>query len=340
MVGVNTREGIRSFVPPVAVALLRVAGGGLVLGLLVSRLGGAPFRAGLQAITGRAVVAAIALTALATLAAAWRWRVVATALGVRLSMPAAVGAYYRSQFLNSILPGGVLGDGHRAVVHGRQIGGVARAVRAVAWERFAGQLVQTAMTILVLLMMPSPVRPVMPYVVAAAAAIALVVVAVRVRAGRDRVNDGVSRRGRLAGLGRAVSTELRYGMLTRGVWPHLLISSVVVVAAHTTTLLIAVRMVGVHAPAGAVVALLMLIQTATVIPLSVGGWGPREGMAAWAFAAAGLGAATGVTVTTLYAALALIAMAPGAFLLLLDAIRRARSPREGLVGEVDPITGR
>jgi uncharacterized membrane protein YhiD involved in acid resistance len=64
-----------------------------------------------------------------------------------------------------------------------------------------------------------------------------------------------------------------------------------------------------------------------VIPLSIGGWGPREGAAAWAFAAAGLGAATGVTITTLYAVLMLVAVTPGAGLLLRDAARRRRGPR-------------
>ena len=34
----------------------------------------------------------------------------------------AVAAYYRSQFLNLTLPGGVAGDVHRAVRHGREIG--------------------------------------------------------------------------------------------------------------------------------------------------------------------------------------------------------------------------
>jgi hypothetical protein len=61
-----------------------------------------------------------------------------------------------------------------------------------------------------------------------------------------------------------------------------------------------------------------------VIPLSIGGWGLREGAAAWAFGAAGLGAATGVTVATLYAVLMLAAVAPGAGLLLGDAARRRR----------------
>lgn len=75
------------------------------------------------------------------------------------------------------------------------------------------------------------------------------------------------------------------------------------------------------------VALLMVVQTAMVIPLNIGGWGPREGVAAWAFAAAGLGAAVGVTVTTLYAVLTLVALGPGAGLLLADAVRRRREPK-------------
>ena len=70
--------------------------------------------------------------------------------------------------------------------------------------------------------------------------------------------------------------------------------------------------------------LLMVVQIAAGIPLSIGGWGPREGAAAWAFAVAGLGAANGVTVATLYAVLMLAAVAPGAGLLLRDAVRRRR----------------
>jgi uncharacterized membrane protein YhiD involved in acid resistance len=73
----------------------------------------------------------------------------------------------------------------------------------------------------------------------------------------------------------------------------------------------------------------MVVQIAAGIPLSIGGWGPREGAAAWAFAAAGLGAATGVTVSTLYAVLMLAAVIPGVGLLLKDAVRRSRG-REDL----------
>ena len=47
------------------------------------------------------------------------------------------------------------------------------------------------------------------------------------------------------------------------------------------------------------------------IPLNVAGWGPREGVAAWAFAAAGLGAAQGVSTAVVYGVMALVASLPG-----------------------------
>jgi uncharacterized membrane protein YbhN (UPF0104 family) len=300
-------------------SLLRLAAGATVLWFLGWRVGAAPFESGLRAVTWPAVVAAVTLTALTTVCSAWRWRVVARALGVDISLPGAVCAYYRSLFLNSVLVGGVLGDVHRAVTHGRRAGDVVLALRAVAWERLCGQVIQALVTAAVLLTLPSPVRPALPYVLAGVAGVAgCAALAVR----------GAARRGRsrLARAARAVSGDLRRGLLAPGVWPRLTLASVLVVAGHTATFVIAARAAGCTAPLGELVALLMVVQTAVVIPLSIGGWGLREGAAAWAFAAAGLGAATGVTVATLYAVLMLAAVAPGAGLLLGDAVRRRGAP--------------
>ena len=115
-------------------------------------------------------------------------------------------------------------------------------------------------------------------------------------------------------------------------WPQLTLASLLVVAGHTATFVIAARVAGCTAPLGELIALLMVVQIAAGIPLSVGGWGPREGIAAWAFAAAGLGAANGVTVATLYAVVMLAAVAPGAGLLLRDAVRRRRGRRPRQIG--------
>jgi len=299
--------------------LLRLAAGVAVLWFLGWRVGAAPFEDGLRAVTWPTVVAAITLTALTTVCSAWRWRVAARALGVDIGLPGAVGAYYRSLFLNSVLPGGVLGDVHRAVTHGRRAGDVVRGLRAVGWERLWGQVIQAAATVVVLLTLPSPVRPALPYVLAGVAGVAgFAALAVL----------GAARRGRprLARAARAVSADLRRGLLARDVWPQLTLASVLVVAGHTATFVIAARVAGCTAPLGELVPLLMVVQTAVVIPLSIGGWGLREGAAAWAFAAAGLGAAAGVTVATLYAVLMLAAVAAGAGLLLEDAVRRRRGP--------------
>jgi len=305
----------RRFGPP----LLRLAVGAIVLWFLARHLGAAPFEHGVRDVTWQAVLAAVTLTALTTVCCAWRWQVVARALGVDISLLAAVGAYYRSLFLNSVLPGGVLGDVHRAVVHGRRAGDVARGVRAVAWERLCGQVIQAVVTVVVLLTLPSPVRPALPYVLAGVAVVAgcaALVLRAAARRGRSR----------LTRLARVVATDLRRDLLVPGVWPQLTLASVLVVVGHTATFVIAARVAGCTAPLGELIALLMVIQTAAAVPLNIGGWGPREGAAAWAFAAAGLGAATGVTVATLYAVLMLVAVTPGAGLLVRDAVHRRRRP--------------
>ena len=88
---------------------------------------------------------------LTTVGAAWRWRLVAGRLEAGLTLPSAVAACYRSQFLNVSLPGGVLGDVGRGVRHGRRVDDVGRGLRTVAWERASGQVVLVVLTVSVLL---------------------------------------------------------------------------------------------------------------------------------------------------------------------------------------------
>ena len=143
---------------------VRLAGAALTFAVLVWRLGTGPFLDGIRTVDGRALAAAAVLAALTTVCCAWRWKIVARGLGVDLPLPAAVAAYYRSLFLNVTLPGGVVGDVHRGVSHGRDVSDVGRGLRAVAWERSAGQVVQAVLTVVVLLVLPSPVQSSMPLV--------------------------------------------------------------------------------------------------------------------------------------------------------------------------------
>ena len=49
---------------------------------------------------------------------------------------------------------------------------------------------------------------------------------------------------------------------------------------------------------------------------NIGGWGPREGVTAWAFSAAGLGASLGVATAVVYGVMVFVASLPGAAVLV------------------------
>jgi glycosyltransferase 2 family protein len=247
---------------------------------------------------------------------AWRWSLVARGLGVRLSLRSAVAHCYRSVFLNATLPGGVVGDVHRAVRHGRDAGDVRRGVRAVVWERTAGQVVQLAIAIVVLAAFPSPVRRYLPVV----AALLLTAGLGAVLLARVLPDSGPSRWARAL---RTAGTDIRDGLLARRNWPGILIASTVVVVGHLATFLVAARTAGATAPLTRLAPLMLLALLAMGLPTNVGGFGPREGVAAWAFGAAGLTATQGVATAVVYGALVLVSSLPGAAVLVL---RRLHTP--------------
>jgi uncharacterized membrane protein YbhN (UPF0104 family) len=280
------------------VARLVVAGAALAA--VATRAGAGPFLHGLLSLRPPVVLAATALAFVATSAAAWRWHVVARELGVGVPWPRAVAMYYRSQLLNTVLPGGVLGDVHRALDHGRSIRRPGRAAHAVAGERIAGQLVQLALTVVVLLAAGGAFGGVLfPAIGAVLAAVAVV------------VSAAVLLSARMRRLLHAAVERLRTDRATvRGV-AQVAGASVVVVACHAATVVLAANAVGVSLEPGRMLTLAVVVLCAASIPLNVGGWGPREGVAAWAFAVGGSTASLGVSAATLVGVLAVVSVVPG-----------------------------
>jgi hypothetical protein len=252
----------------------------VVLGVVVWRVGDGAVLDGLQALDVGVLVLGVLAAAVSTVACAWRWRLVARELGVPITLPGAVAACYRAQLLNTVLPGGVLGDVHRGVAHGRCTGETRRALWSVGWERFAGQAVQAAIAALALVLLPSPVRP--------GPMVGTVVVVV-------------------------VVTLALVGLRSR---PGVVVASVVALAGYTATYVLAARAVGVDEPLASLLPLVLLVLVAAGLPLNLAGWGPREGMAAWAFAAAGLGAGTGLATAVAYGTIVLVGNLPGVVVLL------------------------
>ena len=271
--------------------LVRVLAGVAFLAAVLLTTGVGPAVDGLRALDAPTLLAGTALALPATVACAWRWRLVARRLGVGIDLAPAVTACYRAQFLNTTLPGGIAGDVHRGLVHGRTVDAIGRALRAVVVERLAGQLVLAAVAVPVLLIVPSPVRPSLPDAVVG-------------------VSVGVA----------LLSLALGIRLLVRSAWPGVVAASVGALACHLATYLLAARAVGVTASAVTLLPLALLVFVAAALPINVAGWGPREGMAAWAFGVAGLGAGPGLATAVAFGAVVLVANLPGAVALL--AVRR------------------
>jgi uncharacterized membrane protein YbhN (UPF0104 family) len=292
-----------------------------ILALLLWRLGTGVFLEGLRRIDGPALLAALAIGLLTTVFSAWRWQLVARGLRIRLPLGEAVADYYRSLFLNAALPGGVLGDVHRAVRHGQSAGDMGRGVRAVVLERAAGQIALAVVGCGVLLTMDSPVlaeaRHLAPVVGLAGLGALAVVVALRM----NRTSS--SRRGRVL---RATLGEAREALLSRRNWPGVALSSAVVLGGHLGMFVLAARIAGSDASVAVLLPLAVLALLAMGLPLNVGGFGPREGVTAWAFAAMGLGAGAGLATAIVYGVLSFVASLPGAAVLVARWYQGLRRP--------------
>jgi uncharacterized membrane protein YbhN (UPF0104 family) len=310
---------------------LGTVAGVLILGVLLWRLGTGVFVDGLRRIDGTTLAVAIGIGLLTTVFSAWRWCLVARELRIRLPLGAAVADYYRALFLNAALPGGVLGDVHRAVRHGQSAGDIGRGVRAVVLERTAGQAVLVAVGAAVLLTQPSPALE-----QSREAALILVVCAAV-----GAVALGVARRRRAPaspgryGAVRGALVEARGALLARRCWPGVTLASVLVLAGHLAMFVLAARAAGSSASVVRLLPLALLALLAMGLPLNIGGWGPREGATAWAFGAAGLGAGMGLTVAVIYGVLSFAASLPGAAVLVVRWGAALRRPREESAGGPD-----
>jgi hypothetical protein len=118
--------------------------------------------------------------------------------------------------------------------------------------------------------------------------------------------------------------ELGQGVLARRTWPLVALASALAVTGHVLTFLVAAHTAGATAPVVRLVPLAFIVLLSMGVPLNLAGWGPREGVAAWAFGAAGLGAGAGLSTAVVYGVLVLVASLPGAGVILAARLARRR----------------
>lgn len=310
---------------------VRWLGGPAVLVAVLWSTGTGPVVDGVRSLGPLPLALGAVLAVPTTTASAWRWHLIARGVGAEIGVPAAVASCYRAQLLNATLPGGVLGDVHRGVRHGRDTGHTGRGLRAVVWERLAGQVVQGAVTVVLLLLLPSPVSRWVPAtVLVVGVAAALVVVGL----GVPPVSSPLGR------MLRATRDDVHRGVLARRVWPGVVLASVVALAGYVGTYLVAARAVGVEASPMTLLPLALLVLFAAGLPVNVAGWGPREGMAGWVFGAVGLGVDQGVATAVAYGVMVTVASLPGVVVVVIATARRRSVAGTRASWSREPVQGR
>ena len=239
---------------------------------------------------------------------AWRWSFTARRMELALPFARAWREYYASTLLNLVLPGGVVGDVSRVIrlrTAGGE-GGAARVARCVLIERASGQVALwlTAAVGATALGWPQ-------YggwaLAAVAGAMAVVVVLAR---------SSMLRRSRIGASARTVVGELRASLLQDGAWAIQLGASLLAVALLGGMFWLCIVAIGAPVSGRQTLLIAPLVLAAAALPISVGGWGVREGAAAALFGAMGLPATQGAAASAAFGALSLVAALPGAWVLL------------------------
>lgn len=254
------------------------------------------------------IIAALAALTLHTLLAAERWRLTAAALGLTLDRGHALREYYLAQLVNQTVPGGVVGDAGRAV-RSREQAGLTVAAQAVIVERFAGQAAMIATMVIgvtITTLLPGGLE--WPgWMLGLAATITLVSLAglgVLLVAGLVPGRFGA----RVGELARTAAVAL--------VGARVVLHQLVLSAATTACILAAFAFsalaVGLSLPFGAIVTLVPLMLLTMLIPITISGWGLREGAAAALLPLAGAAVSESLAASVLFGLLGLVAVLPGA----------------------------
>ncbi|TVR06719.1 MAG: UPF0104 family protein [Salinarimonadaceae bacterium] len=315
--------------------LLRIAALPVIFAILFFALDGAATLAALGQADIGLVLIALTIVQLQFLLSALRWRFTAQRLGLPLPFRRALSEYYVAGFLNQTLPGGVAGDAARAYrnraadANGRL--GWRASLRSVVLERAAGQIAFFSVAIAGLAAWPFLVPTSAPDGVEALVAAPIVVLFVLsaiialVAARAPRII-----RSAFAELG----PDLRRAFLDHGAWWRQAGMSLAIVGGYVAVFAVCGAALGSPIPAMGWFTVIPMVLLAMVLPVSIGGWGVREGAAVALFPLVAVDASTALAIAILYGIVNLVGALPGLALV----VRRRTKPlvQRSLAGAPQP----
>lgn len=320
-------------IPGWAVRIFQFLIAGGLLAILWQAADGPQAARDLAASDWRWLALAVLVLSLQTVLSALRWKLTARQLDISLGSVEAIREYYLSQVVNQSLPGGMIGDAGRAV-RSRSQAGLVAAAQAVVFERLAGQIAMFAiLAVAFVSTMSVPGGLEWPRWLAAPVAILLA-------AGFSLPVLGQAATFLPGATGRAlrqVRSALYRALAARPALPGQILLSAGTALCNLAAFAFCARAVGVELSLAATAAIVPLILFTMLIPISVSGWGLREGAAATLLPIAGATASGGLAASVAFGLSFLFAILPGVLLVWLTPRETASFPK---LGGDEPATGR
>lgn len=254
------------------------------------------------------LVASLGAISLQGILSALRWRLTAGQLGLKLSRGRAFREYYLAQLVNQALPGGILGDAGRAL-RSRAPVGLLVSSQAVVLERIAGQValfVPMGIALLVTLLTPNGVVwPRWLLLLLALLALALIVFSVMLLL--------IARKGsgKTAEFLRGLESSSRLAFLPAKILWWQILLSLGTAACNVAGFVFAAWAIGFELSFLVALAIVPMILLAMLLPLTISGWGLREGVAVALFPLIGATATQGLVTSVVFGLICLSAALPG-----------------------------
>ncbi len=268
----------------------------------------------IQRISPSALVLASACEILALFLAAWRWQLILGVLDVRARFVLALRLFYVGQFINQVLPANIGGDIYRvwSVFSGER--NLLRALMAVALDRvvaLAGLALLAVPGIYTLYKLPDARVPALIMI----ALVGGIIVAIAAFLAFGTVVPSWIARllPRLAPLMNWLAEASR---LARAVFLGPVVSPLVVALAvavqglTVAAFLVLARGLGIELGIGIALALIPPVILASVVPVSYGGWGVREGAMAASLGLVGIAPEAAISLSLLFGGLLFVLSLP------------------------------
>lgn len=275
---------MKAFLKRAIPAILQIVATMLLVGWILARNDGRTVLSTLGGIHLGWLFAAVAMMGLSLVLGAWQWERLLAVQKIAAPMPRLFHAYSLGMFLNFVLPSGVGGDFVRAVALQRETKAGARGVAATLLDRFVGlftlALLAFAASLLLAAGEHDPLFEKMAILTGLAAfgfCIVAVVLFSRRILGWFAPLAGFFGEWRLITMARGLREAfLEYRMTPRPLFAVVVLSLVVQFQRIVVHALCA-RALGLDIEFAWFLLFVPIVSLVSIIPISVGGWGLREG---------------------------------------------------------------